>query len=47
MDLKVYYQKIRDLERDFKADYAVVGDLHAILPAVTAEIRRRRDANAS
>ncbi len=30
-----------------KADYAVIGDLHAILPAVTAEIRRRREANAS
>ena len=30
-----------------KADYAVVGDLHTILPAVTAEIRRRREARAS
>ncbi len=25
-----------------KADYAVIGDLHAVLPAVSAEIRRRR-----
>jgi len=25
-----------------KAEYAVVGDLHAILPAVSAEIRKRR-----
>ena len=24
-----------------KADYAVIGDLHAILPAVVAELRRR------
>lgn len=27
-----------------KAEYAVVGDLHKILPAVSAEIRRRRNA---
>ena len=27
MDLKLYYQKIRDLERDLKADYAVVVSL--------------------
>ena len=27
MDLKLYYQKIRDLERDFKADCAVVVSL--------------------
>ncbi|HEY7132482.1 MAG TPA: electron transfer flavoprotein subunit alpha/FixB family protein [Candidatus Limnocylindrales bacterium] len=26
------------------ADYAVIGDLHAIVPAVSAEIRRRRSA---
>jgi electron transfer flavoprotein alpha subunit len=25
-----------------KADYAVIGDLHKVIPAVTAEIRRRR-----
>ncbi len=25
-----------------KAEYAVIGDLHKILPAVSAEIRRRR-----
>ena len=24
------------------ADYAVVGDLHEVLPAVSAELRRRR-----
>ena len=24
------------------ADYAVIGDLHAIVPAISAEIRRRR-----
>ena len=24
-----------------KADYAVIGDLHQIVPAITAEIRRR------
>jgi electron transfer flavoprotein alpha subunit len=23
------------------ADYAVIGDLHQVLPAITAEIRRR------
>jgi electron transfer flavoprotein alpha subunit len=23
------------------ADYAVIGDLHAIVPAISAEIRRR------
>ena len=27
-----------------KADYAVIGDLHAVVPAITAEIRRRRSA---
>jgi electron transfer flavoprotein alpha subunit len=26
------------------ADYAVIGDLHAILPAISAEIRRREVA---
>ena len=26
------------------ADYAVIGDLHQILPAITAEIRRRASA---
>lgn len=25
-----------------KADYAVIGDLHAVVPAITAEVRRRR-----
>ena len=24
------------------ADYAVIGDLHAVLPAISTEIRRRR-----
>jgi electron transfer flavoprotein alpha subunit len=27
-----------------KADYAVIGDLHQVIPAITAEIRRRRGA---
>jgi electron transfer flavoprotein alpha subunit len=27
-----------------KADYAVIGDLHQVVPAITAEIRRRRQA---
>jgi electron transfer flavoprotein alpha subunit len=26
-----------------KADYAVIGDLHQVVPAITAEIRRRRE----
>jgi electron transfer flavoprotein alpha subunit len=25
-----------------KADYAVIGDLHEVLPAIIAEIRRRQ-----
>ena len=25
-----------------KADYAVIGDLHQVVPAITAEIRKRR-----
>jgi electron transfer flavoprotein alpha subunit len=25
-----------------KADYAVIGDLHKVVPAITAEIHRRR-----
>jgi electron transfer flavoprotein alpha subunit len=25
-----------------KAGYAVIGDLHQVVPAITAEIRRRR-----
>ena len=25
-----------------KADYAVIGDLHQVVPAISAEIRRRR-----
>lgn len=28
-----------------KADYAVIGDLHAVVPAITAEIRRRRPSS--
>jgi electron transfer flavoprotein alpha subunit len=28
------------------ADYAVIGDLHAIVPAISAEVRRRSGANA-
>ncbi len=28
------------------ADYAVIGDLHTVVPAISAEIRRRRDAGA-
>ncbi|MGZ6996659.1 MAG: electron transfer flavoprotein subunit alpha/FixB family protein [Acidimicrobiia bacterium] len=32
----------RDANMVTKADYAVIGDLHEIVPAVTAEIRRRR-----
>ena len=27
-----------------KADYAVIGDLHQVVPAITAEVRKRRDA---
>ena len=27
-----------------KAHYAVIGDLHEVVPAVNAEIRRRREA---
>ena len=27
-----------------KADYAVIGDLHEVVPAITAELRRRRAA---
>ena len=30
-----------------KADYAVIGDLHEVVPAITAEIRRRRSRLAS
>jgi electron transfer flavoprotein alpha subunit len=29
-----------------KADYAVIGDLHEVVPAISAELRRRRDASA-
>ena len=29
-----------------KADYAVIGDLHAVVPAITAEIRRRQSGDA-
>ncbi len=28
------------------ADYAVIGDLHTVVPAISAEIRRRREARA-
>ena len=28
-----------------RADYAVIGDLHQVVPAIAAEIRRRRDAS--
>ena len=28
------------------ADFAVIGDLHTVVPAISAEIRRRRDARA-
>jgi electron transfer flavoprotein alpha subunit len=27
-----------------KADYAVIGDLHEVLPAIIAEIRRRQES---
>ena len=27
-----------------KASYAVIGDLHEVVPAINAEIRRRRGA---
>ena len=27
-----------------KAGYAVIGDLHQVVPAISAEIRRRREA---
>ena len=27
-----------------KADYAVIGDLHQVIPAISAEIKRRRGA---
>jgi electron transfer flavoprotein alpha subunit len=29
-----------------KADYAVIGDLHEIVPAIVAELERRREAEA-
>ncbi len=29
-----------------KADYAVIGDLHKVIPAITAEIQRRKGASA-
>lgn len=32
----------RDANMVTKADYAVIGDLHQVVPAITAEIRRRR-----
>jgi electron transfer flavoprotein alpha subunit len=28
-----------------KADYAVIGDLHEVVPAITAEIQRRREGS--
>jgi electron transfer flavoprotein alpha subunit len=35
----------RDAPMVTKADYAVIGDLHAVLPAVIAELRRRREGD--
>ncbi len=32
----------RDANMVNKADYAVIGDLHEIIPAISAEIRRRK-----
>jgi electron transfer flavoprotein alpha subunit len=32
----------RDAPMVTKADYAVIGDLHEIVPAVVEELRRRR-----
>ncbi|CAN5647461.1 electron transfer flavoprotein subunit alpha/FixB family protein [soil metagenome] len=32
----------RDANMVTKADYAVIGDLHEVIPAITAEVRRRR-----
>ncbi len=34
----------KDANMVSKADYAVIGDLHKVVPAITAEIRRRRGA---
>ena len=34
--------KDRDAPVMAAADYAIIGDLHEILPAISAEIRRRR-----
>ena len=34
----------KDANMVTKADYAVIGDLHKIIPAVSAEIKRRRGA---
>ena len=31
-----------DANMVMKADYAVIGDLHEVVPAITAELRRRR-----
>ena len=28
-----------------RATYAVIGDMHEVLPAINDEIKRRRDAN--
>ena len=33
----------RDAPMVTKADYAVIGDLHTILPAVVSEVRRRKE----
>ena len=32
----------KDANMVSRADYAVIGDLHEVIPAITAEIRRRR-----
>jgi electron transfer flavoprotein alpha subunit len=34
----------KDANMVSKAGYAVIGDLHQVIPAITAEIRRRRGA---
>ncbi len=47
MDLKVYYQKIRDLEQDLKAAYAVVVSLETPdggTPGVSTEVPARTAA---
>ena len=36
----------KDANMVTKADYAVIGDLHKVVPAITAEIRRRRSGSS-